>query len=69
MFHSGAGFGTGLAGSSAGLAGTETHPESNPPATGWQGLAKLDCVTVWFPGLERSKSDKNVKGRGAPTLQ
>jgi hypothetical protein len=23
-------------------------PEKKPPARGWQGSAKLDCVTEWF---------------------
>jgi len=27
-----------------------TKPEKNPPAKGTQGLAKDDCVTVWFFG-------------------
>ena len=32
-----------------------TQPESKPPASGWQGLAKVDWVTEWFPGLIRCK--------------
>lgn len=32
-------------------AGIWTQPESKPPASGWQGLEKVDWVTVWFPGL------------------
>jgi hypothetical protein len=31
-------------------AGTEMKPESKPPDSGWHGLAKDDCVTLWFPG-------------------
>jgi hypothetical protein len=31
--------------------GTVIQPESKPFARGWQGLAKVDWVTVWFPGL------------------
>jgi len=34
----------------AGEGGMNTQPESKPPATGSQGAAKVDCVTVWFPG-------------------
>ena len=32
-------------------AGTKTQPESKPPVSGSQGLAKVDWVTEWFPGL------------------
>lgn len=35
--------------------GTKIQPESKPPSRGWQGLAKLDCVTVWFPGLDKDE--------------
>jgi len=27
------------------------QPESKPPANGWQGSVKDDCVTEWFPGV------------------
>ena len=33
------------------FAGTKIKPESNPPDMGWQGLSRVDCATVWFPGL------------------
>lgn len=36
--------------------GTNMYPESKPPASGWQGSANDDWVTVWFPGLpEKTK--------------
>ena len=42
--------------------GTKTQPESKPPVSGSHGLAKVDWVTVWFPGLRKYNLDiMNVK--------
>jgi len=34
------------------LAATGWKPELTPPASGWHGAAKDDCVTVWFFGAK-----------------
>jgi len=34
---------------------TSTQPEPKPPAIGWHGELKEDCVTLWFPGIPLNK--------------
>lgn len=44
------------------LWGTKTQPESNPLARGSQGLARLDCVTEWLPGLKGHHQSRDIGG-------
>lgn len=52
-------------------AGIWTQPESKPPVSGSQGLAKVDWVTVWFPGLRTCNLNimKMKKRCDEPTVQ
>jgi len=40
--------------SESAVLGVKTHPASNPPLTGVQGLLNADWVTLWLPGLHRN---------------